>query len=158
MNILYNEHRQVLQKLLDKKVSFILVGGYAVNYYGYNRVTGDMDVWIQPDNKNKSLLVIALQELGFDEEGIKIIESWDFTKPQLFHTGKKPDLTDFMTHIAGVDYDIAKQNAIQANIDGLNLSIIHITNLIENKKASGRLKDLTDVEYLQRILHLKNIQ
>ena len=158
MNILYNEHWLVLQKMLDKKVNFILVGGYAVNYYGYNRVTGDMDIWVKPDNNNKKLLVTALHELGFDKQGLAIIEGWDFTNPQLFHIGNKPDLTDFMTHIAGVTYETAKQNAIHANIDGLNLNIIHLNNLIENKKATGRLKDLTDVEYLQKILHLKNKQ
>jgi predicted nucleotidyltransferase len=156
MNILYKEHKLILQKILDKKVSFILVGGYAVNYYGYNRVTGDMDVWLQPDNNNKNLLITALQELDFDEEGLKVIEGWDFTNPQLFHIGQKPDLTDFMTHIAGVNFETAKANAIEANIDGLNLKIIHLNNLIENKKATGRLKDLADVEYLQKILHLKN--
>jgi hypothetical protein len=119
MNIFYDAHKLVLQKLLDKQVNFILVGGYAVNYYGYNRVTGEMDVWLQPDNSNKKLLLIALPELGFDEEGITIIDSWDFTKPQLFHIGEKPDLTDFMTHISGVKYDIAKRNSTLANIDGL---------------------------------------
>jgi predicted nucleotidyltransferase len=158
MNIFYAVHKLVLQKLLDKKVSFILVGGYAVNYYGYNRVTGDMDVWLQPDNSNKKLVLIALKELGFDEEGITTIDGWDFTKPQLFHIGKKPYLTDFITHISGVMYDTAKQNAILANIDGLNLYIIHLNNLIENKNATGRLKDLADVEYLQKILILKNKQ
>ena len=158
MNIFYDAHKLVLQKLLDKKVGFILVGGYAVNYYGYNRVTGDMDVWLQPDNSNKKLLLTALKELGFDEEGITTIDSWDFTKPQLFHIGKKPYLTDFITHISGVSYDTARQNAILANIDGLNLYIIHLNNLIENKNATGRLKDLADVEYLQKILIFKNKQ
>lgn len=156
MNVLYNLHRAVLKKFQKKQVNCILVGGYAVNYYGYNRVTGDMDIWLQPDNDNKKLLLVALQELGYDDEGLKIIDSWDFTKPQLFHIGNKPDLTDFMTHISGVNYETAKQNAIQAIIDGLNLHIIHLNNLIENKNATGRLKDLTDVEYLQKILMLKN--
>lgn len=158
MNIFYDAHKLVLQKMLDKQVNFMLVGGYAVNYYGYNRVTGDMDVWLQPDNSNKKLLLIALKELGFDDDGITVIDNWDFTKPQLFHIGEKPDLTDFMTAISGVKYVTAKQNAILANIDGLNLYIIHLNNLIENKKASGRLQDLADVEHLQKILTLKNKQ
>src|SRR6266487_325428 len=146
MNIFYDEHRLVLQKMLDKQVDFMLVGGYAVIYHGYDRLTGDMDIWLQPDNNNKKLLLLSLQELGFDEEGIAVIDSWDFTKPQLFHIGKKPDLTDFMTHISGVKYEIAKRNATLANIDGLDLYIIHLNNLIENKQATGRLKDLADVE------------
>ena len=156
MNIFYDAHRLILQKLLNKKVNFILIGGYAVNFYGYNRVTGDMDVWLQPDNENKKLLISVLQELAFDDEGIKTIESWDFTKPQLFHIGEQPELTDFMTHISGVTYESANQNSTKANLDGLTLQIIHINNLIDNKKLTGRLKDLADVEYLQKIITLKN--
>jgi hypothetical protein len=158
MNIFYTDHRLILQKMIDNKVDFILVGGYAVIYHGYDRLTGDMDIWIRPDNENKKPLLLALKELEYDEEGISVIDNWDFTKPQLFHIGNKPDLTDFMTHISGVHYETAKQNAIQANIEGLEFFIIHINNLIENKQASGRLKDLADVEYLQKILAMKNKQ
>ena len=157
MNLLYDTHKWLLQKLIDKKVDFILIGGYAVNYYGYNRVTGDMDIWIKPDNDNKKLLLEALQS-DFDDEGLRVIDSWDFTRPQFFHIGNKPDLTDFLTFIAGVEYETSKQNAVFANIEGINLYIIHFNNLIENKKATGRLKDLADVEYLQKIFHLKNAQ
>lgn len=156
MNIFYDDHRLVLQKMLDKNVDFILVGGYAVIYHGYDRLTGDMDIWLQPDNENKKKLLSALIELGFDEEGIAVIDSWDFTKPQLFHIGNKPDLTDFMTYLSGIKYAATKQNAIHTNIDGLNLYVIHLNNLLENKKASGRLKDLTDIEHLQKVFKLRN--
>lgn len=158
MNIFYDDHKIVLQKLIDKRVDFLVVGGYAVIYHGYDRLTGDMDIWLRPDNNNKKFLLLALQELEFDEEGISVIGNWDFTKPQLFHTGKKPELTDFMTHISGVMYEIANQNAVLANIDGLAIRFIHLNNLIENKMARGRLKDLTDVEYLKKIFDLKNKQ
>lgn len=158
MNILYEDAFLILKTMLNKQVDFMLIGGYAVNYYGYNRVTGDMDVWLKPHNDNKKLLLEALTVLGFDEEGLGKINTWDFTQPQSFHIGKQPDKTDFMTHISGVKYEIAKQNAIQVTIDGLKLFIIHLTNLIDNKNASGRLKDLADVEYLQKIITLKNKQ
>lgn len=155
MNVFYNEHRLVLQNMLDKQVDFILVGGYAVNYHGYNRVTGDMDIWVKPDNDNKNLLLAALIAIGYDEKGIERIEKWDFTQPQLFHIGDKPDRTDFMTHISGVKYNVAKEIAVKANIDGLMLIIIHINSLIQNKRASGRTKDLADAEYLEKILELR---
>ena len=79
MNIFYQEHRIILKTLLEHRVDFILIGGYAVNYYGYNRVTGDMDIWLAPDNDNKEMLLKALASLGFDEDGINTIRSWDFT-------------------------------------------------------------------------------
>ncbi len=158
MNIFSEENRLILQKMSDKQVNFMLVGGHAVIYHGYNRLTGDMDIWLKPDNDNKKLLLETLNELGFDDEGIAIINSWDFTKMQIFHIGKIPDKTEFMTYISGVEYTTAKPNAILANLDGVSLYIIHLNNLIENKQATGRLKDLADVEHLQKILILKNKQ
>lgn len=156
MNIFYNEHRLLLQKLIETKVDFMLVGGYAVIFHGYNRVTGDMDIWVRPDNENKMLLVNALAQLGFDETGISIITHWDFTHPQVFHIGQVPERTDFMTHIAGIKYKEAKEIAITANIDGLMLTFIHINSLIQNKKATGRTKDRADAEYLEKILEIRN--
>ena len=156
MNIFIENHRMVLKKMIEKKVDFMLIGGYAVNYYGYNRVTGDLDIWIRPDNSNKLLLLDAIAAMDFDEEGINAIKSWDFTTAQIFNIFEKPQQTEFMTHISGVKYDEAKPTAIQANIDGLAIPLIHIQSLIKNKKASGRNKDLTDAEELEKILHLKN--
>lgn len=156
MNIFFDAHKQVLQKLIEQKVDFILVGGYAVNYHGYNRTTGDMDIWLMPDNKNKLRLLQALILLGFDEAGINTIKGWDFEKPQLFSILEKPFQTEFITHISGVKYAEAINNIIKADIDGMTLQVIHVNNLIQNKKASARLKDLADVEYLEKILALRN--
>jgi hypothetical protein len=158
MNIFYHEHRIILEALLQKNVDFMLIGGYAVNYYGYNRVTGDMDIWLRPDNSNKDSLLDALNNIGFDDAGIATIRSWDFTQPQKFHIGKEkqPDQTEFMTHISGVGYDEAKQNTIIANIDGLSLPFINYSSLIQNKRSTGRTKDITDIEYLEKIMHLKH--
>lgn len=157
MNILYSEHRLILKTLLTHRVDFILVGGYAVNYYGYNRVTGDMDIWLKPDNDNKEMLLAALTSLDFDEEGIATIRSWDFARPQKFHIGheKQPDKTEFMTHISGVTYEEAKKEHIIARIDEMELPMIHYNNLIRNKKSTGRTKDLADVEYLEKIMQLR---
>lgn len=156
MNIFLDAHKQVLQKLVEQKVEFILIGGYAVNYHGYNRTTGDMDIWLMPDNNNKLKLLGVLVSLGFDEVGINTIKGWSFEEPQLFSIFEKPFQTEFITHISGVKYKEAIDHIIKAEIDGLIIPVIHVNNLIQNKKASGRLKDLSDVEYLEKILELKN--
>ncbi len=158
MNIFFQEHQQILNALLKHQVSFMLIGGYAVNYYGYNRVTGDMDIWLEPTNENKEKLLQALTALGFDDEGISIIQHWDFNLPQKFNIGseEQPDKTEFMTHISGVVYQLANESKIYANIDGLQLPIIHYNSLIKNKRSTGRTKDAADVEYLEKIMHLKN--
>lgn len=157
MNIFYKEHKILLEALLNKHVDFILIGGYAVNYYGYNRVTGDMDIWLKPDNENKTLLLDALSTLGFDTEGIATIRTWDFTKPQKFNIGnnQRPDKTEFMTHISGIKYAEAAEQKNYAKIDNMELPIIYYHHLIQNKKATGRLKDKADIEYLEKIMHLK---
>lgn len=157
MNIFFKEHQEILMALLKYRVNFMLIGGYAVNYYGYHRTTGDMDIWLEPSNENKELLLQALTALGFDEEGIEIINGWDFTKPQKFHIGSddQPDKTEFMTHISGITYQNAAELKLIVDIDGLHLPMIHYNSLIQNKKSTGRTKDLADVEYLEKIMLLK---
>lgn len=154
MNVFFDEHKLILKTLISHEVEFMMVGGYAVIYHGYNRVTGDMDIWLKPDNDNKLKLIKSLTALGFDEAGIKTIQTWDFTKPQLFYIGKVPERTDFMTFISGVEYPEAFRHAIHTEVDNISLTIIHINNLIQNKLSSGRFKDLADVEYLSEILNL----
>ena len=60
MNIFLKEHYLLLEKLINAGVEFIIIGGYAVNYHGYNRTTGDLDLWIKPDNDNRDILLTVL--------------------------------------------------------------------------------------------------
>lgn len=156
MNIFLEAHLEVLKALVEHRVDFILVGGYAVNFYGYNRVTGDLDLWLRPDNANKTLLVDAMKWLGFEEEGLATIQSWDFAKPNLFSIMERPFQVEFMTHITGVEFSLAKEQATQVEFDGLAIKIIHLNDLIINKTLSGRTKDLADVEYLNKIKNRKD--
>jgi predicted nucleotidyltransferase len=151
MNIFFEEHKDVLRQLFENQVNFILVGGFAVIYYGHNRVTGDMDIWLEPSNENKSKFISALDGLGFDSETQTEIANRDFREAQLFYFGNPPERTDFMTQISGVTYSESIEQAVTTNFDDLKLKVIHINHLIQNKKASGRLKDLADVEQLELI-------
>ena len=155
MDIFYDEHRLILEMLIRHNVDFILVGGYAVNYHGYNRSTGDMDIWLRPDNENKLLLISALKDLGYDKAGLDVVGEWDFTKPQGFYIGKQPERTDFMTFILGINFNESRKIVIEAEIEGLPLPVIHLNDLIKNKTSAGRGKDLIDAEYLERIIKLK---
>lgn len=71
MNVFIEEHRQILLSMLKHGVEFMLIGGYAVIHYGYERSTGDMDIWLQLGNDNKNRLVNALIEFGIDDENIQ---------------------------------------------------------------------------------------
>ncbi|MBL7829604.1 MAG: hypothetical protein JNK41_01150, partial [Saprospiraceae bacterium] len=70
MNIFFSEHLLIIKQLQTYQVRFLLIGGYAVIFHGYNRTTGDMDIWIDPDEENKSKFIACLFELEYRQEDI----------------------------------------------------------------------------------------
>ena len=80
MNILINEHKELLIAMLNHKVSFILIGGYAVNYYGYDRMTGDMDIWLKPTNNNRVNFLKAISDFGIVDEDVVALSKKDFRR------------------------------------------------------------------------------
>ena len=80
MNILIKEHKELLIAMLHHKVSFILIGGYAVNYYGYDRMTGDMDIWLKPTNNNRANFLKAISDFGIVDEDVVALSKKDFRR------------------------------------------------------------------------------
>lgn len=155
MNIFDNYTHKVLSTLLKHNVKFIVVGGYAVNYHGYKRTTGDIDLLLKPDNQeNKSKLILAFRELGIDEEALSAINQLDFEKPQVFMDGEEPFKIDFLTKISGVEFDDAWKLKIEATYDTLTIPFLSYNHLILSKITSTRGKDKIDVEELQKIKKL----
>ena len=101
--LLRTEHKEVLLMLIKHEVEFILIGGYAVIYYGYSRTTEDMDIWLIPDNENKIKLLNALNEIGIIEDIISQFSIIDFTKLNVFSTGVKPYKINFLTKVLGLE-------------------------------------------------------
>ncbi len=155
MNILLDEHKVILIKLLQSKVDFILIGGYAVIYHGYGRTTGDMDVWLRPDNGNRDKLVPVLESLGVLSEDIVQIKSVDFTQALAFHIDEPPRRVDFLTKIVGLTYEEADKKKVFLPLGNFQVAVLHLDDLIVNKLISGRAKDKADVEELQKIMRLK---
>lgn len=155
MNIFLEKHQQLIKDLLEAGVDFILIGGYAVIYYGYGRSTGDMDLWLKPTNENKIKLLSLLKKEGFREDDIKYVENLDFTKHLAFHFWEKPERVDCLTHISGVKYDEAEEQKEIADIEGMNVPFISYKHLIASKITSGRPKDKADVDELQKIQKYK---
>ncbi len=108
MNI-FDEYTLSLLKELNKaQVQYLVVGGYAVNFYGYRRTTGDIDLWIKPKNDiNKKLIIQSLSNLGVDKEILAQVENLDFSKPVVFIDGVEPFRIDFMTYVNGVEFEVA---------------------------------------------------
>lgn len=121
----------------------MLIGGYAVGYYGYPRPTGDMDIWIArtPDNAQK--VVDALQEFGFTCQLELLLEP-----KKVVRMGVPPFRLEILTTISGVDFPMCYAERLQVVLDEIEVSLISLPALKLNKKASGRSKDITDLENL----------
>ena len=157
MNIFTESHQTLLQSLINHKVNFLLVGGYAVIFHGYRRTTGDVDLWFEPTNENKLRLVSVLKEFEFDIDGIEYIAQLDFTKHLAFHFWEEPERVDCLTYISNVKFEEAFEQKIVSDIEGIKVPIIHYTHLIQSKITSNRLKDKADIEELQKINRIKKI-
>jgi predicted nucleotidyltransferase len=155
MIIYYEPHRIFLKRILESGVDFILVGGHVVNYYGYNRQTGDLDIWLNPTEKNKMLLFSFLRSEGFEEPGLKKIESLNFKELNFFHYGEPPLRIDFITRIKNVIFSKAKARIEILEEGGMKIPILHFDDLMLSKITNERLKDKLDVDRLQKITELK---
>lgn len=151
MDFLIKEHKEMLLRLIDFKVEFMLIGGYSVIYYGYSRGTEDMDIWLRPDNLNKLKLIDALISLGILQPDIDKLKTIDFTAPQVFFIGKKPLKIDFLTHVQGVAWEEAITAIRTLPLGDAMIPIVSYQHLIIMKMISTRSKDKNDVEELQRI-------
>lgn len=152
INIFIEEHQQILYVLVKHKVNFILIGGYAVIHYGYDRNTGDMDIWLQTGNDNRDKLVAALKDFGIVDEQLDIIKSMDFTNPvPVLFLGKIPRKIDFITQISNVQFEDAIKEVNYIDLENIQVPVIHYNHLILSKLTSTRLKDKADIEELERI-------
>jgi len=155
MDFLLEENKLLLAKLLEKGVEFILVGGYAVNYHGYNRGTSDMDILVRPSNENKIKVLEALMEQGFDEEDLADIKSADFSGYFVFSMWEEPYKVDFLTRISGVNFDEAWEQKVFLPLNNYQVPVLHLHHLVLSKISNGRLQDKADVDQLQKIQAFK---
>jgi predicted nucleotidyltransferase len=130
-------------------VSYVLVGGFAVNYYGYIRTTQDMDVLILPSKENAEKVMFALTDFGFGKAGI---HKELFEEPgNVLHLGVEPNRIDLLTHLIGISNQQIFSNCKKIEIDAISLNIIAYNDLIQVKKASKRLRDQADADELEKI-------
>ena len=146
--MLNEDYKEMLQSLLDQKVEFIVVGAYALAAHGFPRATGDMDIWIKPNEKNSKKVYKALARFGAP---INEIREDEFSQPGLiFQIGVVPRRIDIITKIDAVEFDEADSDKIFVDIDDLKIPVLSIDKLIKNKLATGREKDLLDAKLLKK--------
>jgi predicted nucleotidyltransferase len=140
------DFKEFLKLLKEHKVRYLLIGGYAVGFHGYPRATADMDIWvaIHPDNADK--IVAALKEFGFDLP--ELTPQLFLREKQIIRMGVPPVKLELCTSISGVEFDACYEARVVADLDGVEVNLIGLEDLKVNKKASGRLKDMTDLEKL----------
>ena len=148
-SVLEKDYRDILQIFIEEGVQFLLIGGYAVGAHGYVRATKDLDLWVMANPKNAQLIIKSLVRFGAPMSNIS---ADDFSKEGIiFQIGVEPIRIDISTSIEGITFESAYPNAKIIVIDNLHIPIISIEDLITNKRASGRHKDLADVEALEEI-------
>ena len=146
--MLNEDYKEMLQNLLDQKVEFLVVGAYALAAHGFPRATGDIDIWIKPDQKNSKKVYKALARFGAP---INEIREDEFSQPGLiFQIGVVPRRIDIITKIDAVEFDEADSDKIFVDIDDLQIPVLSIDKLIKNKMATGREKDLLDAKLLKK--------
>lgn len=152
INLFTEEHREILEVLLKHKVDFMLVGGYAVIHYGYDRTTGDMDIWLKTGSENRDKLINSLKDFGITEADLETLKKMDFNNPvPVFYFGAEPRRIDFITKISNVAFDEAIRQVNFIELENIQVPVIHYNHLISSKLTSSRLKDKADIEELQKI-------
>jgi predicted nucleotidyltransferase len=141
-----HDFKEFLKLLNDNGVRYLLVGGYAVAYHGYPRATADMDIWIEVDPSNASKLVDALKEFGFNSPDLSV--DLFLEKEKVVRMGVPPIRIEILTSISGVTFEECFPSRITDELDGIEVNLISLPHLKANKEASGRHKDLDDLENL----------
>lgn len=141
------DFREFLKLLEDEQVEYLLIGGYAVGYYGYPRATADMDVWIAVNPANAEKTVKALRRFGMATPDLTVDLFLD--KGKIIRMGVPPLRLEIQTEISGVDFDSCYPRRQRVKIGTLEINLIGLQDLKINKRASGRHKDLEDLEHLR---------
>jgi predicted nucleotidyltransferase len=147
-NILNEDFSEFLRCLNKANVEYVLVGDYAVIYHGYNRTTGDLDIWVNPTSGNYRKLLSAFEMFDlpvFDMSEEKFLRVADY---DVFTFGRPPVSIDIITKATGLTFDETFRNSSMQNFDGIEIRMIDIRDLIRAKKTVNRPKDQDDVQHL----------
>ena len=146
---LFNEDFVDFLVLLEKhQVDFLLVGGYAVILHGYIRSTGDMDLWVLKTKENYNKL-----EKVYDDFGAPIFSEYDFINDNydVWSIGSEPNKIEIITAIKGLIFNESRELCVWFELDKIKIPFIDFDDLIKAKIASGRYKDLADIEQLKKL-------
>lgn len=147
--MLNEDYKDLLLALSAEKAKYLLVGAYALAAHGYPRATMDIDIWVKPDPANAAAVLRSLERFG---ASIQNLSQQDLEKVDtVFQIGVAPRRIDILTGVSGLEFDATFSSAIEVQIDDVVLRIPSTEDLIRNKRASGRTRDLADAEALENL-------
>ena len=142
-----SDFTDLLRIFNNRKVKYLIIGGYAYIQYAEPRYTKDLDLWISTEPKNAESVFEALREFGAPLSGLSVE---DFSEEGYFYQmGVPPVRVDILMGIPGHKFSSAWENRVEVDFDGLRVPFISKEDLIIAKRASGRPQDLLDADILE---------
>jgi predicted nucleotidyltransferase len=144
---LNSDYKDILSAFSAEKVKFLLVGAYALAAHGYPRATLDIDFWIWPNSGNAAAVLRALARFGAPLDNLSITDLQ--TEGLVFQIGVAPRRIDIITSLDGLNFDEAFAHAKTVKVEDITVHVLSVEDMIANKRAAGRTKDMADVEMLE---------
>ncbi len=145
--MLSKDFKEFIELLNINRVRYLVVGGYAVALHGHPRYTKDLDVWVELTLENADNILKALEQFGF---GSLDLTQTDFMETdQIIQLGYPPNRIDILTSLKGISFNDCFSLRVQVIIEDVQVDFIDIDSLKKNKRATGRLQDLADLESLE---------
>ena len=133
--------------LIAHGVEFLIVGAYALAFHGAPRFTGDLDVFVQPTLDNAAKLLAAVRAFGFP---VAELQPKDVIDPRrILQMGEEPVQIHVMSAISGVSWDEAWRNRVEGVCGSQRAPFLGRETFLQNKRASGRPKDIADIDALE---------
>ncbi len=157
MDIEHPEFLNFLRCAQKNKLRYLCIGGYAVNFYGYHRMTEDLDIWIAPTTENKTSFLNTLLCMGYTESELTDIKKEDFTTYFMCTLGARPNVIDVLTILHhAINFDEAEKSMSVHHLnDNIEFRMVPYELLKESKLMSRRPKDLWDISQLEKLRNSK---
>lgn len=150
-NIFNPDFQDFIRSLNESGVKYILVGGYAVILHGYNRSTGDLDIWVESSTENYQKILLAFKNFGMPVFDMTMTNFLENKALDVFTFGRPPVSIDIMLNVKGLDFETAYKEAELKMIEGLEVRLISKQSLLKAKMEAGRYKDIDDYEKLNSL-------
>ena len=139
------DFKEFIELLNSNRVEYLLIGGYAVAAHGHPRYTKDIDVWIAATDQNAKKVIRVLEQFGFADLGLTPA---DFTEPnQIVQLGYEPVRIDVLTGV-GLPFEVCYPKRVLTYMDGVEISVVALDDLIALKRIAARPQDLADIDHL----------